>query len=98
MGQNRNRKGCCLVSMKEIYEKIYNLKLKALPEGAKYEVGKTYFCGYWRQIYEVLEYQENVPIWGWEVTVKWQDGRVRKHSTALMPGQDFEVIKEESGC
>jgi hypothetical protein len=81
--------------MKEIIEKRTGLKLKGLPKKVgKYgghEVGKTYFCGYWRQTYTVIEAKEG-GCFGWSVVCKWQDGGINSHSTSLKPGKDFEVV------
>lgn len=75
-------------------ERRTGLKLKELKKGAKHKVGKTYYCGYWGQTYEVLDYTENTGDWrGWSVTCKWQDGRVNSHCTTLDVRQDFEVMQ-----
>jgi hypothetical protein len=81
--------------MREIIEKRTGLKLKNLPKKVGkfggHEVGKTYYCGYWRQTYTVLEANEG-GCFGWSVLCKWQDGETNCHSTSLIPGKDFEVI------
>jgi len=80
--------------MKEIIENRTGLKLRELPKGTKYEVGKVYYCGYWQQTYTVLALVENTGDWrGWSVTCKWQDGHINSHSTSLQHGKDFEVLE-----
>lgn len=80
--------------MKEIIEKRTGLKLQQLPKGAKHEVGKTYYCGYWNETYEVVGYNDNTGDWrGWEVACIWGDGKITKHCTALDSRKDFIVIK-----
>jgi NDP-sugar pyrophosphorylase family protein len=81
-------------AMKDVMEKRHGLKLAVLPENAKHEVGKTYFSGYWQQTYTVLEYREQPEIWQrWSVKVRWQDGEISNHSTALDPYKDFLVTE-----
>lgn len=62
-----------------------------LQEGAKHEVGRTYYCGYWRQTYTVEAVHHNVPVWGWTVTCRWDDGRTNTHSTPLDPRRDYLI-------
>ncbi|MDR7856113.1 hypothetical protein [Tissierella sp.] len=79
---------------KEIIETRTGLQLKELSKGAKHEVGKTYYCGYWRQTYEVIDLKNNTGDWrDLSVTCKWQDGHTNSHCTALDIKQDFEVIR-----
>ena len=82
------------MNMKEIIENRTGLQLKELDKNPKYEIGKTYYCGYWQQSYEVLDYTENTGDWrGWSVTCKWDDGHINDHCTSLNNKYDFEVIK-----
>lgn len=82
--------------LKDIIEKRTGLKLQELPRKTGkfggHKAGHKYYCGYWHQVYEVLEIQENVPVWGWQVVCKWQDGEINSHCTSLIPGKDFEVV------
>jgi hypothetical protein len=86
--------------MKTLLEKRYGLKLANIPKPTRktkyggHEVGKKYFCSYWCKVYEVLRIIE-LPLGGWQVVCRWQDGSVNSHSTRLIPGKDFEVISEE---
>jgi hypothetical protein len=83
-----------MLKLKSIIEAGTGLKLQELPQNAKHEVGKVYYCGYWHQTYEVLALNENTGDWrGWEVTCKWQDGHTNEHCTSLTPGKDFLVIQ-----
>lgn len=61
-----------------------------LKRNANYEVGKTYWCSYWSKWYEVLA------VNGREVTIKWQDGKIATHSTALDTRRDYELRPFES--
>lgn len=84
--------------MREIIEQRTGLKLQQLPrKNGKFgghEVGKTYYCGYWRQTYEVIEVKETNDWRHWTALCKWQDGETNEHSTSLIPGKDFEVVTE----
>jgi hypothetical protein len=81
--------------MREIFEKLSGLKLQQLPKKngkfGGHEVGKTYYCGYWRQTYKVIDIKQGGNF-GWAVVCEWQDGSKNSHSTSLIPGRDFEVI------
>lgn len=81
----------CAELFRQNREKKYGLKLLTLPDGAKHEVGKKYFCGYWEETYEVLDYKETNDWMGFVVTVRWQDGCVISHCTELRE-IDFMVI------
>jgi hypothetical protein len=74
--------------MKELTEKQTGLKLKTIKD---FEPGKTYFCGYWSKVFEVLEVKQH-DIWGKVYVCKWQDGTINTHSTAPTKN-DFEVIE-----
>lgn len=82
--------------MREIIEKRTGLKLRDIPKKVNqyggHEVGKKYYCGYWNQVYEVLEVKEYNDWRGWSVVCKWDDGRINEHSTRLWHGKDFEVV------
>jgi len=82
--------------VKEFYksnmERMYNLKLSELPSNALYEVGKIYFCGYWKKTFKVLESLNTV--YGQLVKCQWSDGEINAHSTALTEN-DFLVIEQE---
>ena len=78
---------------KERVERRTGLKLK---EATKYELGKTYYCGYWGKTFKVLEIKPS-EIWGEVYKCLWSDGFVTTHSTAIEPDYDYEVIEKE-GC
>ena len=83
--------------MKSIIERRTGLKLQNIPRknshfGGGHVVGKKYFCGYWNQVYTVLEIKE-VPVLGWVVVCKWDDGKTNEHSTSLQPRRDYEVLE-----
>lgn len=44
-------------------------------------VGGRYRSAYWGEEYEVLEINRNTDV-GWQMTVRWDDGRVTMHCTA----------------
>ena len=48
-----------------------------------YQLGKTYHIAYWGRNCTVIQLQDNVPVWGWLVTVEWEDGRIATHCTPL---------------
>lgn len=73
---------------KELVEKRTGLTLKAT---TKYELGKTYYCGYWGKTFKVLEIKQS-DIWGEVYKCLWSDGFVTTHSTAIEPDYDYEVI------
>lgn len=82
------------MTVKELIEARTGLRLEQLIKGAKHEVGKTYYCGYWGQTYEVLEVIENTGDWrGWSVKCKWDDGKINTHCTALDYRKDFLVLQ-----
>jgi len=59
-------------------------------------VGGRYHSGYWNQEYEVLEIRTNVPVWGWEISVRWRGGRnITHHSTAWNYRRD-RVLKSKA--
>lgn len=61
-----------------------------LKRNANYEVGKIYWCSYWSKWYKVLA------VNGRDVTIKWQDGKIATHSTALDTQRDYELRPFES--
>ena len=63
-----------------------------LKKGARHEVGKTYWIGYWQQIYKVLE------INGYKIKVEWEDGKVAEHMTSLDYMRDYELKPFENKC
>jgi hypothetical protein len=83
-----------------MYERIYGMtdwKLLELVENFKYvpyrlnkrsryEVGKTYWNGYWHEIYTVLD----VKPYGY-VEVQWESGKINEHCTPLDHKRDFEL-------
>lgn len=76
--------------LKDFAEK-YGFTLKELPQNVQYEIGKTYWCGYWERCYTVLDVKlagKNLD----SVTVQWQDGTRVVHRTCLNPYQDWELI------
>lgn len=53
------------------------------------QVGGRYHCGYWGQDYKVLAIEIDPKfIGGWEISVKWDDGRITHHSTAWNARRD----------
>ena len=54
-------------------------------------VGGRYYCGYWRQEYEVLAIHHGAPVWGWLISVRWDDGRITHHATAWDPRYDSVI-------
>lgn len=81
--------------MKSIIESRTGLKLQDIPKKINkfggHEKDNTYYCGYWRKTYKVLEIRE-VSVYGWEVVCQWEDGKINSHSTRLWHGKDFLVI------
>ena len=72
--------------MRTLIEERTGLELK---EATKYEVGKTYYIGYWNTTCKVLEINE-------EYKCLWADGRITTHMTPLDPDKDYEVIKDSN--
>ena len=72
------------------------LKPMELADGAVHEVGKKYWCGYWRYCYEVLavSFYRNGCLK--KVDIRLEDGTVRSHSTPLTPGSDYVFVQESS--
>jgi hypothetical protein len=64
-------------------------KVAVKPNGG-HELGKTYFCAYWRKSYTVLQIHDKSGWMDWAVTVKWEDGSQTTHCTAL-DKRDYEV-------
>ena len=57
-----------------------------LRKGARYEVGKTYWCGYWNDAYEVLS------VNGSKVKIRWlSSGKEVEHMTSLDYRYDYEL-------
>ena len=65
------------------------------PITGDYEKGKTYFCWYWHEYFEVIDVLHDVPIWGTEYVCKWEDGHINKHATAPDRKWDFEIVIDE---
>ena len=61
----------------------------------RYEIGKTYYNGYWNKTFVVLDVLPN-EIWGEEYKCQWSDGRITTHTTPLDPEKDYEVIEKGS--
>lgn len=83
----------------EIYkrniEKRTGLKLEILPANPNYEVGKTYYSGYWCEWFKVLEYKELPDSWmRWTVKCLWEDGRITIHCTPLNLSKDDYLVIE----
>lgn len=57
----------------------------------RYEIGKTYYIGYWGTTFTVLDILPN-EIWGEEYKCLWKDGRIITHTTKLDPKKDYEVV------
>ena len=57
----------------------------ALNKNSKCEVGKIYWCGYWEKTYKVLE------VNGYNVKIRWQDGKIAEHCTSLDIHRDYEL-------
>ncbi|BBX09480.1 hypothetical protein [Mycolicibacterium aichiense] len=66
---------------------------RRLPASDPRVVGGTYFSGYWRMEYVVLE-MDTVGDLTW-FTVGWQDDRITTHCTAWDPRRD-RVISQPS--
>lgn len=64
----------------------YKVKRKS-----RYEVGKYYWCGYWKKYYKVLDVEYSTSGYLLNVTVQWQDGRTSTHKTPLDPRYDYEL-------
>lgn len=64
-------------------------KVRPVKRGEQYQVGKTYYNGYWGQTFTVLDITSD----NWEKYVcLWADGEITKHCTPLDPERDFVVI------
>lgn len=66
-----------------------------LPKNPKYEVNKTYWCGYWQQYYKVIntDYEKHGKYEHLKsVIVEWEDGRTGTHCTSLDEKYDYELI------
>ncbi|NHN35557.1 hypothetical protein [Paenibacillus agricola] len=59
-----------------------------------FELGKAYFCDYWRERFLVTAILEDQPIWDELIESTWQDGSITKHRTARTP-RDHEITIEE---
>lgn len=59
----------------------------------RYEIGKTYYNGYWNKTFKVLDILPN-KVWGEEYKCQWSDGRITTHTTPLDPKKDYEIVKE----
>lgn len=66
---------------------------RPLEDGEEFEAGKTYFCGYWHQVFTVLAVTHDSPIWGVTYTCRWEDGTTTTHSTKPELKRDFEIVK-----
>lgn len=51
------------------------------------KAGGRYFCGYWKQEYDVLSVADNGRA-GWRMTVRWEDGRETSHCTSWDAARD----------
>ena len=51
-----------------------------------FEVGKTYYCGYWRKKHFIREIREH-PIYP-EIVSEWEDGHITIHSTTFDKRRD----------
>ena len=58
-----------------------------LKKSATHEVGKIYWCSYWKKWYKVLEVRDKYP----RVKIEWQDGKISEHSTSLDTLRDYEL-------
>ena len=58
----------------------------------RYEIGKTYYNGYWNKTFKVLDILPNA-IWGEEYKCQWSDGRITTHTTPLDPDKDYVIEK-----
>ena len=79
-----------------LLRKFPRAEFRPIDKTKGFEVGKTYFCGYWHEAFEVLEIERNVPIWDTVYFVKWEDGHTNAHSTEPDYRRDFEIIFEEA--
>lgn len=72
-------------------EKQTGLKMQTLKENDFYQEGKTYWCGYWQELYKVLKVF--IKDRCWYVTVLWlKDNRQTTHFTDLDYKWDFIVL------
>ena len=76
------------MTYREVLQKRTGLQLKQTTTN---ELNKTYYCGYWKKTYKVLDIRQH-EIWGEVYQVQWEDGRIGTHFTRLDPNNDFEVI------
>jgi hypothetical protein len=53
----------------------------------KHEMGKTYFCNYWRQYYTVIDIKNTAC--GEYYVCKWEDGHINSHCTQLEEYRDI---------
>lgn len=59
------------------------------------EVGGRYLCGYWAQAYTVEAIRISPEILGgWDITVRWDDGRRGTHATAWDAKRDRVLTKD----
>lgn len=60
----------------------------------KYIVRQWYWCGYWHQVYKVLEVNYKT-IHGksylQNITVQWEDGKIGTHCTSLDYQRDYKL-------
>ena len=61
-----------------------------LNKNADYEVGKTYWCGYWQKWYKVLEVKDNPRSYN-GIKIEWEDGKIAEHGTSLDTRRDYEL-------
>lgn len=73
-------------------EKQTGLKMQWLKENDFYQEGKTYWCGYWQELYKVLEIFTKDR--SWYVKVQWvKDNHISTHFTNLDIKWDFMVVE-----
>ena len=80
--------------LKQLVDKT-SLEVHRLPYKSRYEVGKTYWNGYWEKWYSVLsaQYRDKCLM---EVHIRWEDGKEAKHCTDLNPARDYELRDKTS--
>lgn len=81
--------------LKQLIEQGTVKQVIPLLKCSKYEVNKTYWCGYWHKYYTVLAV-DYVKYGSFDhlksVKIRWEDGTEREHCTALDTRYDYEIV------
>lgn len=56
-----------------------------------FEIGKTYYCGYWRRNHTIVSARSLGRFGAAEVTSRWDDGIETIHATPFDPKRDRKV-------